>query len=413
MSMTRPRAVSRPMLTIGCALATAAALAVAGCSSSSSSTTAAPISSGTPAATSSSSSSSPLYIGAIVSTTGTYAGLGASEAQTLEACASTLKTAAGQSLKIDVVNDQSDPSQAAAAAKQFVANGSVAAIIGGTVTATALGIAPIASQAKVPFLRLTLTQNPGFLSPYIFSSDSPSVELTADQFKGFFASKGIPMSKVLLIASDDASGQTVGPQFQKNGIPNVQLIPDSVTDYAPLVAGWKSRYTGLIITTSMQTNAGEVRQAEVNGKWAATTMIATNSYGTSFLSTAGSTANGAYVVVPPSALEPSEIKDSAVRAEVEKFQAAFQSVTGTDARLAPSTAANAWDQCLSVSLAAKTGAVGSAAREGIKDALTYEKFAGAAGEVQRDPSKDPYGNGLVADSLELGMIQGGALHVVG
>jgi branched-chain amino acid transport system substrate-binding protein len=349
-----------------------------------------------------------LHIGAILSSTGAYAGIGAVEPPALRACAKTLKTASGQTLKIDIVNDQSDPSQAAAAAKKFVADPSIAAIIGGTATATALGIAPVVTAAKVPFLRMTPVANPAFKSPYIVSSDSPDATANASQYQAFFKSKGLSMDKVLMVFNNDASGQAVAPVYQANGVKNVELVPTSLTDFAPLVSSWKSKYDGVILAAAAQ-SSGYLRKSQTAAGWNVPTLVASNAYGTTLLSTAGATINGAYVLTPPSALDPANITDPAVKAEVTRFHAAYLAETNTDARNAPALAANAWDQCLSVSLAATTQATGSAARAGIASALFTEKFAGASGQVARDVAKDPFGNGLIASSLSVSLIQDGKL----
>ena len=102
-----------------------------------------------------SASKRPYVIGAIFSTTGDNAPLGVPERQTVEMLAKQLNAAGGidgHPVKMMIYDDTGKPEQAVQACQELLADRSVVAIIGPTLTGPSLAIANMCESAKMPLL---------------------------------------------------------------------------------------------------------------------------------------------------------------------------------------------------------------------------------------------------------------------
>jgi branched-chain amino acid transport system substrate-binding protein len=123
------------------ALAAAMALAITGCSQSAST-------SGTESA-----SKEPIKIGAIVSLTGTYAGLGEPQKKTIEMEVKRINDAGGingRQVEVLIEDDATDEAKAVAAATKLIEQDKVLAIIGATGTGQSMAIRPAIDRAGIP-----------------------------------------------------------------------------------------------------------------------------------------------------------------------------------------------------------------------------------------------------------------------
>jgi branched-chain amino acid transport system substrate-binding protein len=176
----RGRTFSWAMAMLVVVLLGAAALLVAGCGSGDDET-----SSGA------SSSAEPIKIGAILSLTGTYAGLGAPEKNLLEMEVKKINDAGGingRPIEVIIEDDATDEAKAVAAASRLIEQENVVAIIGATGTGQTIAIRGDVQRAAIPQVSMaggTVITNPVdslvFATPW---SNTIVVPFTLDYMKG-------------------------------------------------------------------------------------------------------------------------------------------------------------------------------------------------------------------------------------
>ncbi len=139
----RGRTLRLTMAVLSAAMAVALAITIAGCGGESS-----------PAATESGSASGdPIKIGAIVSLTGTYAGLGEPEKNVLEMEAKRINDAGGvngRPIEVILEDDATDEAKAVAAASKLIEQEEVVAIIGATGTGQTMAMRGDVQRAGIP-----------------------------------------------------------------------------------------------------------------------------------------------------------------------------------------------------------------------------------------------------------------------
>ena len=93
-----------------------------------------------------------ITIGATLSLTGPGSSLGIPEKQTLEILPATL---AGQKLKVEILDDRSDPTQAVVNARKMISEDKVDVMFGGSLTPTSLAILDVVGPAETPVISLS------------------------------------------------------------------------------------------------------------------------------------------------------------------------------------------------------------------------------------------------------------------
>jgi len=121
----------------------AAAMAVAACTAPASK----------PAEGTGAPAKAPLKVGAVLSLTGSYAGLGAPEKNTLEMEVAAINAAGGvngQQIELFIEDDATDPAKAQAAAVKLIEQNKVVALIGATGTGQTMGMRGDVDRAGIP-----------------------------------------------------------------------------------------------------------------------------------------------------------------------------------------------------------------------------------------------------------------------
>jgi branched-chain amino acid transport system substrate-binding protein len=250
------------------ALASAAALAVAGCSSPQE------------AANGPTGDDAPYKVGLIYSQSGALASYGA---QYIEGFWAGLDYATGGTRKIGShpievteVDDAGDPEKAVAAARDLIGEG-FKIIAGSTASGVALQVAPIAEQNKVLFISgPAATDGITGANRYTFRSGRQSYQdvLTASSFMGDPAGK-----KVLVFAQDTAFGQAnaaavtavIGGQGAEV---ESLLVPADVQEFTTFAAQALAANADLIFVAWAGTTAPAMWQAlDQQGVLAATTVV--------------------------------------------------------------------------------------------------------------------------------------------
>lgn len=136
----RGKALKLSLAVLGAALAAALAVTLGGCA------TKAPEKSGE-------GSTEPIKIGAIVSLTGTYAGLGEPEKKTIEMEVARINAAGGingRQIEVIIEDDATDEAKAVAAATKLIEQDKVIAIIGATGTGQTMAVRGDIDRAAIP-----------------------------------------------------------------------------------------------------------------------------------------------------------------------------------------------------------------------------------------------------------------------
>jgi len=170
----RGRTLRLAMAVLMAALAAALAVTIAGCGES-----------GTKA------TNEPIKIGAIVSLTGTYAGLGQPEKNVIELEVDRINKAGGvngRPIEVVLEDDATDEAKAVAAASKLIEQENVVAIIGATGTGQTMAVRGDVQRAAIPQVSMagsTVITNP--VDPLVFAtpwSNTIVVPFTLDYLKG-------------------------------------------------------------------------------------------------------------------------------------------------------------------------------------------------------------------------------------
>ncbi len=158
----RGRRLGLSMAVLEAAMATALAVALVGCSA------------GSPSAEQEQGSSDPIKIGAIVSLTGTYAGLGDPEKKTIEMEVKRINEAGGingRTVEVIYEDDATDEAKAVAAASKLIDKDGVVAIIGATGTGQTMAIRGEIDRAQIPQVSMAGgTVITGSFDPLVFAT---------------------------------------------------------------------------------------------------------------------------------------------------------------------------------------------------------------------------------------------------
>jgi branched-chain amino acid transport system substrate-binding protein len=201
----RGRTTTRPLVALAVALLAALALFGAGCGGSDSGTS-----------SDGSGSAEPIKIGAILSLTGTYAGLGEPEKNLIEMEVKKINDAGGvngRPVEVIIEDDATDEAQAVAAASRLIEQENVVAIIGATGTGQTMAVRGDIQRAGIPQVSMaggTVITNP--VDPLVFAtpwSNTIVVPFTLDYLKG----QGI--TKIGLITDSGGFGKDGQAVFQQ------------------------------------------------------------------------------------------------------------------------------------------------------------------------------------------------------
>lgn len=351
-------------------------------------------------------SDDPIVIGAILPESGPLAVLGVPESKGLQAFEDAGHMAMGRPVEIDIVNDQSDPVQSTAAARDMLADSSVVAIIGPSGSAMQAAVFPEAREADKPVIFLTPAPYPDHNQiPNIFGPNiTPTAQLVSIA-RDFF---GEEVDDWIGISNDDATGEAMKGILESQDPPmSIEIVPSTVQDYLPVVQRLQDEgVEGLIVTLSISAT-GLLLSAREAIDWDATILLGRNNFNLSLIEVAGDTANGAYGVAQASVLpsEAFEESDPELSAAVAEFQDAFAAAGGEPAeRLAGSWA---WDAALSVVTAIND----SCSTDGptLSAALEAQSLLGAGGRFARGPGDHV---GVPAGRDPMAQVQDGEFVIV-
>lgn len=321
----------------------------------------------------------PYKVGAILSVTGANAPLGDAEKKALEMEVANINKAGGANghqLEVVIEDDESDTTKAVAAVNKLIKVDKVVAIVGGTGTGPAMGIKPIVTASKIPFV--SLAAGNGITAPdntWVFRAPAKNA-VAADKALEYI-SKTLKLKKIAVLYDSNPFGQDGIDEIKKEvGAKGMTIVAEqkyetAATDVTAQLTTIKAANPECVIvwgTNPMPAKAAQTMQQ------LGMTMPYIGSHGianTTFITLAGDAADG--VVFPAGKiLISSSITNAGQKTAVDKFIKDYKAKYGGTA---PNTfAGHAYDAIHIVS-----EALGIAGSNGAKLRAQIEKTNGFAG----------------------------------
>jgi branched-chain amino acid transport system substrate-binding protein len=314
-------------------------------------------------------------IGVLMSTSGPYSQLGVDAKIAADAFSKSHPDILGTPLELQIENDGSDPTQAVSAAQRLLDDDCIVAMVGPT-GPQMLALVPTAVKAEKPTMFLSPLPYDNFnKEPYLFSVNLAHLPMQKALFGKYWQEQGV--ERPVIITGDDATGDVVA-QFYGTDY-DVERVPNSVTDYEPVVAKLKDAgYDAVAYFGSVGKAAGQIALAKQALNWDVDYYQAPSTLNADYFEVAGDAAEGTRGLIWPAGLDPDEIDDADQRAAVE----AIHDAVGSDIDLAlQPLVASGWDQFLSLYLAMEEA--GSSDPAAVQAALDGQTFYGANGKVVR------------------------------
>ena len=355
---------------------------------------------------------SPYKIGAILSVTGANAPLGDAEKKALELEVANINKAGGANghqLEIIIEDDESDTTKAVAAVNKLIKVDKVAIVIGGTGTGPSMGIKPIITANKIPFISLAAGNGiTAADNTWVFRAPAKNA-IAADKALEYI-DKTLELKKIAVLYDSNPFGQDgideIKAEVGKKGMTIVaeQKYETNATDVTAQLTTIKAANPECVVvwgTNPMPAKAAQTMQQ------LGMTMPYIGSHGianTKFIELAGASANG--VVFPAGKiLIPSSIKDAGQKKAVNKFISDYKAKYDG---VAPNTfAGHAYD-----ALYIASEALGVAGADSAKLRAQIEKTSGFAGPDGIYKYTKSNHDGLTTNDLIMIKIVGGKWTLV-
>ena len=305
----------------------------------------------------------------------------------------------GRQIKLDIFDDQGDPTVGTNLARRIASQGFVA-MIGTAESAVTIAMAPVLRQAQIP--NITSGQSPGLVavkSPFLFLNGPTSTTYDETLAKYVVDKKGI--KSIAMITNNGSFGKGEHDSFLKalssRALKPVadQVVTTDQKDFSAVLTAIRQKRPEAIFLGAEEVESGLiVKQARDLGIKA--TFIGTAPHGTPvFLDTAGKANVEGTIVSSP--YLGNDISDAA-----RKFAAAYKKAYGEDAEL---HGAKAYDGTNILLTALKSSNVATGKK--LADAIRGTRYDGLLGDFAYDDT----GVGISATSI--GVIRDGQMVTSG
>ncbi len=305
----------------------------------------------------------------------------------------------GRQIKLDVFDDQGDPTVGTNLARRIASQGYVA-MIGTAESAVTIAMAPVLQQAQIP--NITSGQSPGLVavkSPFLFLNGPTSTTYDETLVKYVVDQKG--NKSIAMISNNGSFGKGEHDSFLKalssRGVKPVadQVVTADQKDFSAVLTAIRQKQPGAIFLGAEEVESGLiVKQARDLGIKA--TFIGTAPHGTPVFQDTAGKANVEGTIVSSPYLS-NDTGDPA-----RKFAAAYKAAYGEDAEL---HGAKAYDGTNILLTALKSSNV--ATGKELADAIRATRYGGLLGNFAYDDT----GVGISATSI--GIIRGGQMVAAG
>jgi branched-chain amino acid transport system substrate-binding protein len=209
-----------------------------------------------------------IQLGAILSLTGAGGVYGPSSQKGMQLAVDKINGSGGVNgakISLDVRDDASDKAQSAQVAQTLIQQGQLLALLGPTLSNSAVAVHPLAESFKIPILGVSNTginivPNCNFPSTtpcrYVFR-DSLGEETAIPTNIKVYSSRAHPSTGVLMVANDDKfssdGGKIVQNTVGKYGITLLDTVafPKATADFSPAVTKALQKHPDVIFITSL------------------------------------------------------------------------------------------------------------------------------------------------------------------
>jgi branched-chain amino acid transport system substrate-binding protein len=209
-----------------------------------------------------------IQLGAILSLTGAGGVYGPSSQKGMQLAVDKINASGGVNgakISLDVRDDASDKAQSAQVAQTLIQQGQLLALLGPTLSNSAVAVHPLAESFKIPILGVSNTginivPNCNFPSTtpcrYVFR-DSLGEETAIPTNIKVYSSRAHPSTGVLMVANDDKfssdGGKIVQNTVGKYGITLLDTVafPKATADFSPAVTKALQKHPDVIFITSL------------------------------------------------------------------------------------------------------------------------------------------------------------------
>ena len=359
----------------------------------------------------------PIHVGVILSLTGPSAALGIPGNQALPLWGDKV---GGQPLKLTVINDASDSTQATTAARRLIEENSVDVIIGPSYTPNSMAILPLLPEHKIA--AISLAGGGAIVEPMdatrkwsykLSPTETVATRLVFDHMKK-------SSSKTLgVVALSNAYGdgylRVIGKLADEYGIKVVTTERWGAADQAVMAQALKviASQPDAVFIVGPGTPAALPHVTLVQRGYKGTIYQTQGAASPDFLRVGGRDVEGALMAVAPILVAEQLPADNPIRAVATDFVTRFEGKYGPGSRSV--FGASAWDAMLllqvAVPVALKTAKPGTPEfRSALRDALEATKDAvGTAAVYTMSPTDH---NGVDARSQVLARIEGGQWKLV-
>ena len=209
-----------------------------------------------------------IQLGAILSLTGAGGVYGPSSQKGMQLAVDKINASGGVNgakISLDVRDDASDKAQSAQVAQTLIQQGQLLALLGPTLSNSAVAVHPLAESFKIPILAVSTTginivPNCNFPSTtpcrYVFR-DSLGEETAIPTNIKVYSSRAHPSTGVLMVANDDKfssdGGKIVQNTVGQYGITLLDTVafPKATADFSPAVTKALQKHPDVIFITSL------------------------------------------------------------------------------------------------------------------------------------------------------------------
>lgn len=353
-------------------------------------------------------SKEPIKIGAIVSLTGTYAGLGTPEKNAIDMLVKQVNDAGGingRPVEVVFADDGTDEAKAVAAATKLIEQDKVVAIIGATGSGQTMAIRSAIDRAGIPNVSMAgATVITSKFDPLVFQtpwSNNIVVPYTLDYLK----KAGI--TKVAVISDSGGFGKdgraviaSMAPTYGIKVVSDQTFNPGDTDMTAQLTKIKASDAQAILMWTAGKEAAIIAKNRDALG-------IKIPLYGShgiarkEFIDGAGASANGVKFAAGKVLIPSSWGAGTAEQKATDAFVAAYKSAYGTD----PNTFAGHASDAFNIIVAALKSTNGDTTATKLRDAIEKTTgFAGIGGTFNFSPTDH---NGLTKQDLNMYLIKNG------
>lgn len=353
-------------------------------------------------------SNSPILVGSVTCLTGPLSSLGTENRKGEELAVAAINKAGGidgHTLKLVLLDDQSNPSQAVADANQLIGE-HAAVIIGSALTDSNDAMLPVLTRAGITLIEPAVPDSTSTVQPYLFDVMPGPAQAEGIEAQ-YIAKHGWKRVAVLhdTVAFAVDSYQALQKALASTGaqIVHVETYNTNDTNMQPQLTKIAASHPDVLVTFGVGPAPVIITKEYRAMKASFPLMFGLGEESYLYTKPAGSAANGVLVASPLVVLSQNQLPQSvpaSVRKTIADFKAAYRATYHTTPTEFAGTAYTA------VEVAAHAMRTGGIAPSGIEKALSHMSFPGVDGVLQYSGQTH---DGLTSQDMVVMQVQNGNL----